>query len=155
MHVPLSLAALWLVWPLAAQTPGAEKPSSELSRAVADADREFFTAFNTCDLAKLKEMTAEDLEFYHDLNGLMKGREAFLKSVRENVCGKFSRELASETVEVFPLKGYGAFQTGLHRFVQKGQAKPSGDGRFAHFWQKHGDSWRLTRVVSYAHRGLD
>lgn len=36
---------------------------------------------------------AEDLEFYHDQDGLSVGRQATIEAVKNNICGKVHRDL--------------------------------------------------------------
>ena len=58
----------------------------------------------------------EDFEFYHDRGGLTKSREAEMKSMTA-FCGeqrqrqKLRRELIQESIEVSPIKNFGAVET--------------------------------------------
>ncbi len=36
---------------------------------------------------------ADDLEFYHDKSGLSSGRQGLVEGVKNNICGKVTREL--------------------------------------------------------------
>lgn len=127
----------------------------DLTPTVWELDRALFDAYNTCDLAKLDAMVADDLEFYHDQGGLMRGREPFVAAIKANVCGKTRRELVEASVEVYPLKGYGAVQTGVHTFCQtdaKGACKSAkGPAKFVHVWRELDGRWVLARVISYDH----
>src|ERR1700746_847702 len=64
-----------------------------LARTIAGLDTALFNAFNSCDLKALGALVTEDLEFFHDVDGLSVGKQAFLNSVRQNVCGKMRRDL--------------------------------------------------------------
>ena len=123
-----------------------------LYKTVASLDAQLFDAYNRCDLEKLGNMVADDLEFYHDKTGLAVGKGVFLKAIKENICGKVKRELTAGTLEVHPLNGYGAMEIGSHRFLHP--ANPSdgvGEAKFVMLWQEKGGVWKLTRVISYDH----
>jgi hypothetical protein len=145
---------------------------SALYQTVLTLDQQLFAAANRCDYAKLTEMVDENLEFYHDKAGLMVGRKTFLESIRNNTCGKMVRELVPGSMEVYPIKDYGAMQFATHRFHHPGHEKefpgarelgmtrfldpgttewPVGEAKFLHIWQLKDGSWKLTRVVSYDH----
>jgi hypothetical protein len=102
------------------------------------------------------EIVTEDLEFYHDRTGLERGRDRFVEAIRNNICGKVRRELITGTLEVYPLKGYGAVEIGTHRFCDARRFKvcdpqKSGDARFAMLWEQTEAGWKLSRVISYDH----
>lgn len=51
------------------------------------------------------------------------------------------------------MPGFGAMQFGEHRFCHTENGKPDcGTFRFAHVWRKEGETWKLSRVLSYGHR---
>ncbi len=114
-------------------------------------DTQLFDAVNHCDLATLSSMVAPDLEFYHDKTGLAVGRQVFLDSVQNNLCGKVTRVLVPGTLEVYPLAGYGAVEIGVHRFHHPGDPNNVGEAKFVHIWKNTGGKWTLTRVISYDH----
>ena len=62
------------------------------------------------------------------------GRQNLTESVKKNICGKVRRELVSETLEVYPMRGYGAVEMGVHRFHQPkvDPTKPVGEAKFIH-----------------------
>jgi hypothetical protein len=130
----------------------------DLTRKITALDAELFDAYNQCDLPKFASFLAEDLEFYHDQGGLMVGRQATVEGVKNNVCGKVHRDLVPGTLGVYPLKGYGAVETGIHLFCDPKSLGPagkcgdgSGVGRFLHIWRNKDGAWTVTRVVSYDH----
>ncbi len=136
--------------------PGAA-PADSLVHAVVALDSTLFAAYNGCDLATLGGLAAEDLEFYHDQTGLARGRRALVDAVRENVCGKVRRDVVPGTLAVYPLRGYGAVETGEHRFCDPRRyrtcpAAAGGAARFVMLWrQEPAGGWQLARVVSYDH----
>jgi enamine deaminase RidA (YjgF/YER057c/UK114 family) len=154
----LLAAALALLPALALAATDAPPPS--LEQEIAKRDREFFDSFNTCDQpGKLEEHAAwldPKLEFYHDLGGVSWTAEAYLEGVRNNVCGKFARELVPGSMKVFPLKDFGALSTGTHRFCHYDSGRCEGEAEFAIVWKADAErnGWTVTRVLSYAHREL-
>lgn len=132
-------------------------PDDDLFRTIASLDREVFDAVNGCDLQKVAAFFTEDLEFYHDDGGLVhRSREGFLDSVKSNLCGKVRRELVAGSTEVYPMRGYGAVQMGVHRFHHPGReaTDPPGEAKFVHLWQHKDGAWRIARVISYDHHVL-
>ncbi|WP_426062172.1 hypothetical protein [Hymenobacter sp. B1770] len=56
------------------------------------------------------------------------------------------------SLAVHPIKDYGATHIGLHRFCHVENGKNDcGNSKFVMPWQQQGDSWKITRVVSYDH----
>ena len=154
--VAAALLAILALGPAQAGERGAAEPDRDLFRTVAALDTAVFDAFNTCDLEKLGMYFADDLEFYHDNDGLSRGRQAFLEAVKNNICGKVTRELVKGSLEVYPLKGFGAVEIGVHRFHHPGHegTEPVGEAKFVHIWQNKSGVWQVTRVVSFDHHAL-
>jgi hypothetical protein len=134
-------------------------PESDLANTIATLDTAAFAAFNDCAApGKLDEYAsffAPDVEFYHDLGGVTWTRDAMISQTKENVCGKFQRELISGTLKVWAIKDYGALARGEHQFCH---FKPGGvthpcEGRaeFTILWRRQGNSWTITRAFSYGH----
>jgi hypothetical protein len=136
------------------QTPGQTSgaPGDELFNTIKAQDAALFQAYNTCDLKTLGAMVTEDLEFYHDLTGLVVGRRVFVDAIKNNICGKVTRELVASSLEVYPLKGYGAVEMGVHRFHHPGTQDKDGEARFVQLWQWKDGVWRVSRVISYEHK---
>jgi ketosteroid isomerase-like protein len=123
-----------------------------LFQTVHSLDEKLFDAYNHCDIATLGTMVSDDLEFYHDQTGLSLGKASFLKAVKQNICGKVERTLLTKTLEVYPLKGYGAVEIGIHRFHHPGRPQDGmGDAKFVTLWQNKDGVWTVTRVISYEH----
>ncbi|GAA0535458.1 hypothetical protein FHS83_003195 [Rhizomicrobium palustre] len=142
---------------LAGAAQAAEMPLGEaLTKAIADQDAKLFGAYNACDTATMAPMVAEDLEFYHDQSGLAVGREPFIASIKQYVCGKTRRDLIASTLKVYPLKNYGAIELGEHVFCdpkkfERCDPENSGIGKFFMLWRWADGNWQLTRVISYDH----
>jgi hypothetical protein len=138
-----------------AGVPPLEKIQSqaELDKALTALDAALFDAYNKCDLEKFGALMDENVEFYHDQGGVTLGRAALIESVKNNICGKVTRELVPGTLQVFYMKGYGAIEMGVHRFHHPGHEDTEGvgEGRFVHLWQYKDGAWRITRVLSYDH----
>lgn len=133
-----------------------KQKADKLFLEVAKADSLVFAAFNTCDTISYRKFFKDDLEFYHDLGGLTVGIENEMKSIRE-MCARgnhIRRELLKETLEVYPLKNYGAVEIAVHRIyhTNKGQTeKLSGEYKFIHVWQLINGQWKIARIISYGH----
>lgn len=123
----------------------------ELDKAGAALDAALFDSYNKCDMAKFESFFVDDVEFYHDQGGVTLGRKALTEAVKNNICGKVTRELVS--LKVFPMKGYGMLETGVHRFHHPGHEDTEGvgEGQFVHLWQYKDGAWKITRVISYDH----
>ena len=124
-----------------------------LYREIAHMDSVLFDAFNTRNLDKLKTLFTTDLEFYHDLGGVtgyQKNMEAFKSNFKKN--NGLRRELVQGSLEVYPVKDYGAMEIGSHTFCHTENGKQDcGTFKFVHIWQKKDGQWKISRVVSYGH----
>jgi hypothetical protein len=127
-----------------------EHPAA-LFETIKSLDAKLFGAVNNCDLAVLGSMVSDDLEFYHDQTGLSVGKAQFLADIKQNICGKVQRTLIENTLEVYPLKGYGAVEVGIHRFHHPNEPDNLGDAKFVHIWHNDNGVWKVTRVISYEH----
>lgn len=122
----------------------------------------FGESFNNCNIDVMRTLVTDDLEFYHDKNGISKGKELFVTSFQKNMCGgsqKIRRELVAGSLEVFPLYSngvlYGALQKGIHEFFITPVDKPEfkdGIAKFSHLWLKEDGTWKLSRALSYDHK---
>lgn len=166
-HRTLSFALLLFVWmsgsgALHAQAiPDADGGlrSGPLFDDLARMDAMLFDAsFASCDAAKANAIFADDVEFYHDKDGLSVGEQ-----VRENTrrltssCpGKhgITRTIVPGTLRVYPIEGYGAMQVGVHRFDEQGAAT-STLAQFISLWHFQDGQWRLARVLSFDHHSID
>lgn len=134
----------------AAQSAGED---GALTKEILHMDSVLFAAFNAQNLEVLKNVFSNDLEFYHDKGGV----SDYTKNM-ENTKNLFTRvpdlnrQLVAGSTEVFPIKDFGAVQTGAHRFCHKEAGKDDcGTFKFVHLWKKTSEGWKLSRVISYNH----
>ncbi|MGI8989059.1 MAG: nuclear transport factor 2 family protein [Bryobacteraceae bacterium] len=124
----------------------------ELNKVVASLDASLFDSYNRCDLKKFSAFFADDVEFYHDQGGVTLGKEKLTESIKNNICGgDVRRELVPGTLEAHHMKGYGAVEIGIHRFLHPKSNTPAGEAKFIHLWQYKDGAWKITRVISYDH----
>ena len=148
---PLFLFILLALSSMPAKAQSIAQPDP-LFKTIQSLDTKLFDAYNHCDLTMLGAMVSDDLEFYHDQTGLSVGKEPFLAAIKQNICGKVERALLPDTLEVYPLKGYGAVEIGVHRFHHPGRPEDGvGDAKFVTLWQNKDGAWKVTRVISYNH----
>jgi ketosteroid isomerase-like protein len=136
--------------------PAQSGPGS-LESTISTLDTELFNAVNQCDITKVDSFWAEDAEFLHDKSEPTYGRQAIVASIKNNLCGKVRRELVPGSMEVHSLKGYGAVEIGVHRFLLPGAQDHGvvGEARFIHVWRHTDGGWKITRVISYAHHRVN
>lgn len=129
------------------------KTESDLFNTLKMADSILFDiGFNQCNLPQVAQLVAEDIEFYHDRDGITKSKDKFIASIKDNLCnsGKniIKRVLDDASFEVFPLyrneKIYGAIQNGSHNFGNT-------QAEYSHLWLIQKNEWKLSRVLSYNH----
>ena len=151
----LILAAL-VALPLAAAQTQSSAASDTLFKTIQSLDTRLFDAYNHCDLETFSSLIAEDVEFYHDKTGLALGRPALLEGIKNNICGKVTRELVPGTLEVYPIANYGAVEIGVHRFHHPGHEDSAsiGEAKFIHLWQNKDGGWKITRVISFDHQSV-
>ena len=127
--------------------------SQALYNQIAKMDSILFAAFNTQNMATFQPMFTNDLEWYQDNGGLIS-----YKTVFENFANTFkkpyklTRELVPGSLEVHPIKDYGAIEIGVHRFrhIENGKEE-IGAFKFVMIWQHKDDTWKISRVISYDH----
>jgi len=136
-----------------AQSPLAFPESPQLFETVAQLDAKMFGAFNVHDVDLLMSMFTDDMEFYHDKGGLTnreQTREGFAKMFGNSP--DIRRELIPGSLQVYPIKDFGAIEIGTHRFCHKENGKDDcGNFPFVMVWRKSADSWKVSRVISYGH----
>ena len=146
-----------LVFFAATLTVGAQAPSlpktDDLYLEIAEMDRALFEAFNNRDIQKQQTIFAREIEFFHDQGGLSRYDQLMENTKRlfaQNIGLK--RTLVPDSLEIYPIKDYGALQVGSHTFCHpEGGRMDCGTFKFVHVWQKRSDGWKLTRVISYGH----
>jgi hypothetical protein len=131
-----------------------QAPSNEpLFQEILTMDSLLFTAFNNRDVAAMGDIFDKDLEFYHDKTGLTGyDRNLELLGGLVNNPKAPTRTLLRESMEVYPVPGYGAIQSASHRFCHlENGVMDCGTFKFVHIWQKKPEGWKLTRIVSFDH----
>ena len=127
--------------------------SQALYDEIAYMDSMLFQAFNTQNIKQFKSLFTEDLEWFQDNDGVVPYNKCFEKFEntfkKEN---KLSRQLVKGSLEVHPIKDYGAIEIGVHQFrhIENGKEE-IGTFKFVMIWQKKSNKWRVSRVISYGH----
>ncbi len=137
----------------AAQSQEQKHGQGPLYRELYTMDSLLFTAFNTRDITQLQTYFSTDLELYQDNAGVRNYEQAM-----EAFKGLFTRdyilirELVKGSMEVYPIKDFGAIQTGLHTFshVENGKLE-KGTFKFMHVWQQTKAGWKIKRLITYDH----
>jgi ketosteroid isomerase-like protein len=157
LTIMLALTASFSTGVPAAEEPGTKKEAAspgELFETIKRMDAAVFDAFNAHDVERLMSFFTEDLEFYHDTGGLgdyRQNADGFKKMFASTP--DIRRDLVKENLEVYPIKDHGAMEIGQHRFCHKENGKDDcGTFGFAMVWRKTGDSWKISRVLSYGHK---
>jgi hypothetical protein len=131
----------------------AQQDPTNLYETIIKLDSTLFHAFNTCDIETFQSMFSTDLEFYHDTGGLTDYNHT-VNAIRTNCERKLGliRTLVQGSLEVYPIKNYGAIQIGSHQFCHPENGKQDcGTFKFVHIWKYADGQWKITRVVSYDH----
>ena len=154
--VMVGLAATGLSGEVAseAESQSDARPASQgLYDEIKHMDAALSDAFNAHDISKLKALFADDLEFYQDDEGLVR-YEQTVKDFESLFAqdNRMRRNLVDGSLEVYPIKDYGAIELGTHQFCHVENGKDEcGSFKFVHVWRKDDAGWKISRVVSYAH----
>ncbi len=162
-HIAAALVVVTAVVPSRAVAQGAPPgpapatgqlaAADTLRRAIVAADSALFAAFNRRDARALATFFTRDLEFYQDNEGV----ETFAQTMRDfrqmfAQQAAIRRELVPGTLEVYPIRNYGAMEVGRHRFCHAENGRNEcGEFSFVHIWRRTRSGWRIARVVSYGH----
>ena len=118
-------------------------------------DGTMFDAFNRQDLATLKTVFAENVEFYNDGGGVSDYRttmENFKTMFERNANTGLRRELVKGSLEVYSVPDFGAIEVGAHRFIHTENGKEEvATMKFVQVWQLKDGMWKATRVISLGH----
>jgi ketosteroid isomerase-like protein len=124
----------------------------ELYQTIVKLDSVFFDAYNHCDtkFETYADFYADDIEFYHDQGGLSNSKKDILEGTKKYICGKVTRNLVPGSIEVYPIKDYGAIEIGLHSFSNNTNPpnEPKKVSRFTIFWKQVNGTWKIAKVVS-------
>lgn len=137
----------------AAQLHKQDAHTGPLYRELAIMDSLLFRAFNTRDLEGMKKYFSNDLEVYQDNAGFRSYGET-MASFKELFAKDYvlTRELVQGSMEVYPVKDFGAIQTGLHTFSHVEDGKMvRGTFKFLHVWEKAVEGWKIKRLITYDH----
>ena len=63
----------------------------------------------------MASILSDNIEFYHDQVAYQLQKD-ILEALKNNICGKVTRELQIRSIEVYPIPGYGAVEMGIHGF---------------------------------------
>ncbi|HTH81973.1 MAG TPA: nuclear transport factor 2 family protein [Mucilaginibacter sp.] len=127
----------------------------KLYNTILHMDSVCFNGFNNRDLEVMKKMFSKDVEFYND-NGTITNYDETIKAFgvmfsapKENW---LKRELIKSSLEVYPLKNFGAIEVGVHKFTHMENGKEQvALLKFTEVWQLKDGEWKMTRVISYNH----
>jgi len=138
---------------IVAQEKKVAATSKELYDEIAKMDSILFDAFNKQDMYKFKLLFTDDLEWFQDNGGLIPYKtvfENFESTFKKEF--KLTRQLVKSSLEVYPIKDYGAIETGMHQFrhIENGKEE-TGTFRFVMIWKKTSNQWQISRVISYGH----
>ena len=162
----LLFAAAAALQPAPVAAPVAIPDQPILTEQIRAADADLFELFfsGPCDSGRLRAMLAPDIEFYHDRAGFNVRSPDDFVAIFETNCAERQqpgarstrRALVPESLHVDPVPGHGAIEVGEHLFYERegdGPERLAGRARFAQLWVLGPDgAWRLSRVLSYAHR---
>jgi len=144
---------LLLLGVLAFASRAAAQAPNDLRAAIVSADSALFTAYNQRDLSTFQSFFTPDLEFYQDNEGV----ENYAQTMKDfaqmfGQAAPIHRELVPGTLEVYPIKNYGAMEVGRHRFCHVENGKDDCcTFSFVHIWRQTKTGWKISRVISYGH----
>lgn len=128
-------------------------PDPVLYKTIHEQDSLLFTAFNSRNIQALSKFFSMDLELYQDNTGVrnyQQTMDAFADLFKKDYV--LTRELVAGSMEVYPIKGFGAIETGSHRFSHIENGKPeSAVFKFTHIWEKTAEGWKIKRLITYDH----
>ena len=158
IHILLTVCLLIVSCHLSRAQSNSPNSLKDLEQSILFHDSIFWVAYNACNVEKMLSYFTEDLEFYHDKNGLTTPKATFDEAVRTGLCGnpdfRLRREVIPGTVKVFPMNNFGALISGEHLFYVNEKGKKEyldGYGKFTHLWKLTDNTWKMSRVISYDH----
>lgn len=154
LHYFLNLILALVYFNIAtAQEKKVAPTSAELYNEIEKMDEIMFEAFNNKEFEKFKSLFTEDLEWFQDNGGLLSYETVFtnFSNMFKNE-NKLTRKLVKGTLEVHPIKDYGAIEIGVHEFrhMENG-IEEIGTFKFLMIWKKKDHQWKIARVISYDH----
>ncbi len=102
-----------------APQPSFSTAPEPLKKTIEQMDEALFSAFNSCDIAAFTQYLAPDVEFYHDEGGFMLSGASQAEGLKVRCAeqannGELRRELVKASLEVYPVKNYGAVEIGRY-----------------------------------------
>lgn len=134
-------------------SPAMQTDPAALATEIQKQDAAFFGAFNAHELGPMMAFFANDVEFYHDKDGLLSFdqiRAGFQTMFARN--DGIRRDLLPGTIRIYPVPNYGAIETGTHKFCHVERGKDDcGAFQFVMVWKNQDGRWRVTRALSFDH----
>ena len=154
----LLINILYYINPAIAQPNHGTSAPTELFNEIKRMDSLAFATYNARDLEAYRAFFTDDVEFYHDQDGLIAPLDtlmaAFKIFFRPERPTRAVRELVQGSLRVYPIAHLGAIQLADHRFYEvdkEGNSQFSVVGKLYVIWKKTDGGWKLSRVVSYDH----
>jgi ketosteroid isomerase-like protein len=136
---------------VSAQSAAYKPDDQQLYNTIAHLDSVFFGYYNTCDvnLDKYAAFYSDSVEFFHDTGGFMDSKNEIVEGTRKYVCGHTTRILVPGSIEVYPIKNYGAVEMGMHSFHNSLEPNaPSHPSKFVVIWKQEKEGWKIKKVIS-------
>jgi hypothetical protein len=117
-------------------------------------DSILFNAFNDRNFERFKTFFASNLEVFQDNIGIRLFDQS-MEAFRGIFSGDYilTRHLVKGSLEVYPIKNYGAIETGSHTFCHSENGKSDcGTFKFVHIWELQNGRWKITRIITYDHK---
>jgi Domain of unknown function (DUF4440) len=153
MKILALLLAISFAFSVYAQEKKVSHTSRQLYNTIRTQDSLLFAAFNSQNLPLMKTFFSPKLEWFQDNGGLITYDTVFSNFAQMYTRPyKLTRTLQLGTLEVHPIKDYGAIEIGTHQFkhIENGKLE-IGTFKFLMIWKVTNGQWQITRVVSYGH----
>ena len=125
-----------------------------LYQTILKQDSLLFVAFNDRNITALKSYFTDKLEVYQDNTGLRNYDEtiqAFTGVFKMDYI--LTRRPIIESIEVYPIKNYGAIETGQHNFCHTENGKlECATFKFVHIWENKRGQWKVAKIITYDHK---
>jgi len=110
------------------------KNQADLDKAITALDTKLLDAYNHCDLKAFDSMLADDVGVYHDQGGVSGPAETHREHQRTTSARRHTAGPVPGTLKIYHMKGYGAIEMGVHRFLhpKTEAANGTGEASFVH-----------------------
>lgn len=144
-----TLLLSWVMNGQVQEIPNYKAANVDLYNQIVKMDSIYFTAYNTCDMKTQADIFYDDIEFFHDKGGLTTSKKELLESLEKNICNKVTRTLIKGSIEVYPIKNYGAVEIGYHKFYNNREPEAKSiPSKFIAIWKQENNQWKMTKVIS-------